>query len=59
MTNEEVTLPGAKIYYTDKRMNEIRLIADSEKVITGDIRDRTSTGLYSTKKNWWNCLRNP
>ena len=57
ITNEEVNLPGAKIYFTDKKMNEIRLIADSEKVITGDIKDKSSTCLYSTKKNLVELLK--
>jgi len=57
ITNGEVNLPGAKVYYSGKKMNEIRLIADSRKVITGDIRDSASTCLYSTKRNLVELLK--
>ncbi len=57
ITNTAVELTGATIYRTEKRMDEIRLIADSREVITGDIRDAASTCLYSTKKNLVELLK--
>ena len=57
ITNTAVKLTGATIYRTDKRMDEIRLIADSREVITGDIRETASTCLYSTKKNLVELLK--
>lgn len=57
ITNSKINFPGAKVYYTDKRMNEIRLIADSQKAITGDIKDSASTCLYSTKRNLVELLK--
>lgn len=57
ITNGRINIPGAKVYYTDKRMNEIRLIADSQKVLTGDIKDSASTCLFSTKRNLVELLK--
>lgn len=52
ITNPPFTFPGAIIYLTDKQQEQIRLIADSTMVLTGDIEDRVhSTCLYSRKKN--------
>ena len=57
ISNEDVKLRGATIYQTEKRIDEIRLIADSRKVITGDIKDASSSCLYSTKKNLVELLK--
>lgn len=52
ITNPPFEFPGAIIYLTDKQQDQIRLIADSSVVLTGDIEDRVhSTCLYSKKKN--------
>lgn len=52
ITNPPFTFPGAIIYLTDKQQEQIRLIADSTVVLTGDIEDSIhSTCLYSRKKN--------
>ncbi len=57
ITNGEVILPGATIYLTEKKLEEIRLITDSAKVMTGDIKESTSTCLYSKKKNLVELLK--
>ena len=45
-------LPGAICYGTMKQNEQIRLIADSHTVITGDLEDEeSSTCLYSCKRN--------
>lgn len=52
ITNPPFTLHGATIYLTQKEQEQIRLIADSAVVLTGDIADKNhSTCLYSQKKN--------
>ncbi len=45
-------LPGAICYGTTKQNGQIRLIADSHTVLTGDLQDgEDSTCLYSCKRN--------
>lgn len=45
-------LPGAICYGTTKQSEQIRLIADSHTVLTGDLQDdEDSTCLYSCKRN--------
>ena len=45
-------LPGAICYGTNKQSEQIRLIADSHTVLTGDLQDdEDSTCLYSCKRN--------
>lgn len=52
ITNEPFLLEGATVYHAEKTQKQIRLIADSASVLTGDINDGTSsTCLYSKKKN--------
>ncbi len=52
ITNPPFTLNGAILYFTEKEQEQIRLIADSSVVLTGDIADKAqSTCLYSKKKN--------
>ena len=52
ITNSPFKLEGATVYHADKRQKQIRLIVDSNSVLTGDISDGdNSTCLYSKKKN--------
>lgn len=52
ITNGVINLEGASIYYEEKPHQQIRLIADSTNVLTGDVDDgEYSTCLYSKKKN--------
>ncbi|MBQ8417888.1 MAG: TrmB family transcriptional regulator [Phascolarctobacterium sp.] len=52
ISDEQFTLPQAICYGTEKQNEQIRLIADSQTVITGDLEDEeNSTCLYSCKRN--------
>ena len=52
ISDEKFTLPEAICYGTDKQTEQIRLIADSQTVVTGDLEDEEkSTCLYSCKRN--------
>ena len=52
ISDEKFTLPEAICYGTDKQTEQIRLIADSQTVVTGDVEDEdNSTCLYSCKRN--------
>ena len=52
ISDEKFTLPDAICYGTDKQTEQIRLIADSQTVVTGDLEDEeNSTCLYSCKRN--------
>jgi len=52
ITSGSFVMEGAKIYIADKSQWQIRLIADSANVLTGDIDNgEYSTCLYSRKKN--------
>lgn len=52
ITNPPFNLTGAKVYHAEKSQQQIRLIVDSRKVLTGDIKNGSnSTCLYSKKKN--------
>lgn len=52
ITGQPFVLPGATTYYAEKPNSQIRLIADSGKVLTGDLTDGdSSTCLYSGKQN--------
>lgn len=56
--NEPISLEGATVYFTEKSGQQIRLIADSANVLTGDINDgEYSTCLYSRKKNLIDLLK--
>lgn len=58
ITNELPELKGATLYIADKSQQQIRLIADSTNVLTGDIDDgEYSTCLYSKKKNLIDLLK--
>ncbi len=50
--DKSFSLPGAICYGTTKQSEQIRLIADSHTVLTGDLQDDDdSTCLYSCKRN--------
>lgn len=52
ITNEDPKLEGAFVYYKSKIECEIRLICDSQRVLTGQADDETdATCLYSQNKN--------
>lgn len=52
ITNRPFLLEGATVYHAEKTQKQIRLIADSASVLTGDLCDgKDSTCLYSKKKN--------
>lgn len=52
ITGRPFVLEGAIIYYAHKPSSQIRLIADSQEVLTGDLADGSnSTCLYSSKQN--------
>jgi len=52
ITGKPFVLQGAIIYYAEKPNSQIRLIADSGRVLTGDLADGdSSTCLYSGKQN--------
>lgn len=52
ITNPPFELPGAIVYHAEKTQQQIRLIIDSAKVLTGDIIDGdNSSCLYSKKQN--------
>ena len=52
ISDEKFTLPEAICYGTDKQTEQIRLIADSQTVVTGDLEvEENSTCLYSCKRN--------
>jgi sugar-specific transcriptional regulator TrmB len=52
ITDLPFVLEGAIIHHTDRNLKQIRIIADSTNVLTGDIDEgENSTCLYSRKKN--------
>ena len=52
ITGRPFVLEGAIIYYAHKPNSQIRLIADSQEVLTGDLADGSnSTCLYSSKQH--------
>lgn len=58
ITNVPFNLDGATVYFAEKSLRQIRLIADSTNVLTGDIEDgEYSTCLYSRKKNLIDLLK--
>lgn len=53
LVSEEVDFPGAIVYRTDKKEPQIRLIVDSEYVLTGDMTgSATDTCLYCGQRNF-------
>ena len=58
ITNIQLYLEGATVYFAEKSHQQIRLIADSANVLTGDIDDgEYSTCLYSKKENLIDLLK--
>lgn len=58
LVSEEIDFPGTIIYITDKKESQIRLIIDSEYVLTGDMTGSvTDTCLYSGQKNFVNVFK--
>jgi transcriptional regulator, trmB len=56
--NEPIELTGCIIYYTDKKDEQVRLIVDSEYVLTGDMTgNSTDTCLYCGQKNFVNVFK--
>ncbi|MDY6029258.1 MAG: helix-turn-helix domain-containing protein [Acidaminococcaceae bacterium] len=51
ISEKDFVMPEAVCYVAVKETEQIRLIADSRTVITGDLADETSTCLYSCKRN--------
>ena len=58
LVSEEVVFPGAIIYITERKEAQIRLIVDSEYVLTGDMTGSPSdTCLYCGQKNFVNVFK--
>lgn len=58
IVSEDVSFPGAIVYLTDKKEQQIRLIVDSEYVLTGDMSGSASdTCLYCGQKNFVNVFK--
>jgi len=52
ITSAEFSIQGSRIYSNTKELGQIRLIADSTEVLTGEVSDKVeSTCLYSKNKN--------
>lgn len=52
ITEAPFRLAGATVYHAENKRTQIRLIADSESVLTGDVSDgESSTCLFSRKDN--------
>ncbi len=58
LVSKEIELPGTIMYITDREEPQIRLIIDSEYVLTGDMTGSvTDTCLYSGQKNFVNVFK--
>lgn len=58
LVNEQVSFPGCIVYITDRKEQQIRLIVDSEYVLTGDMTGSSSdTCLYCGQKNFVNVFK--
>lgn len=52
ITDRSYSLPGATVHYTDSRVGQIRLICDSQTVLTGEVGGGDESAcLYSKKQN--------
>lgn len=51
ITDENIQIPGIKVYFADRSDGQVRLIVDSKNVLTGEIQGENSSCLYSSKKN--------
>lgn len=58
LVNEDVNIDGCVIYLTDNTEEQIRLIADSEYVLTGDMTGSANdTCLYCGQRNFVNVFK--
>ena len=58
LVKEKVDFPGAIMYITDREEQQIRLIVDSEYVLTGDMTGSgTDTCLYCGQRNFVNVFK--
>ena len=58
MTNQMVQIADAKVYVTEKKDQQIRLITDSRYVLTGEITgSNLDTCLYSGQTNFVNVFK--
>ncbi|HEX2946564.1 MAG TPA: helix-turn-helix domain-containing protein [Clostridia bacterium] len=58
ITDSPFCIDGATVHFAEKPQHQIRLIADSTNVLTGDVDDgEHSTCLYSRKKNLIDLLK--
>ncbi len=58
ITNDSISIEGATVYLMEKSEQQIRLIADSNNVLTGDMDSgEHSSCLYSKKKNLIDLLK--
>ena len=58
LTDAQVTFSGAKIYSTEEKGSQIRLISDSENALTGDFgKGNYDTCLYSKQSNFVNLVK--
>lgn len=51
ISDEDIMISGIRLYKTNKKSDHIRMIIDSENVITGDLNEEESSCLFSSKKN--------
>jgi sugar-specific transcriptional regulator TrmB len=52
ITDDDIKIKGAKLYFKEKPKHQIRIIIDSHNVITGDIeKGKDASCLYSKKDN--------
>lgn len=58
ITDKDTSFSNAKVYLSDKKEKQLRLIVDSKYVLTGDITESdTDTCLYSGQKNFVNVFK--
>lgn len=58
LVGEQVEMEGCIIYHTDKKEKQVRLIVDSEYVLTGDMTGSSlDTCLYCGQKNFVNVFK--
>lgn len=58
ITDQPIKLPGAKVYLTEKREKQIRVIVDSKYVLTGEFSENDQdTCLYCGQKNFVNVFK--
>lgn len=58
ITDKDTDIGDAKLYLTERKEKQIRLIIDSVYVLTGDVEgEKTDTCLYSGQKNFVNVFK--